>query len=539
MPKLGRGLSPSPSRAGQSLPEGALSAVLKDTNLGMPVSRPRVLLVDDQLDLLGVLAQSLQAHFEIATAGSGEQGLCALEKDGPFAVVVSDYEMPGMKGTDFLAQVHKRWPETIGIMLTGVVNVDVAISALHCGRVLRFLEKPCPQATLLAAIQDGVEEHRRQVRTRLHEGELEFSRDALWDFNAALTRRIRDQTQILHQLNRFVGQLNSAESLEQIAALAASATSAMLRNRAVQVQLGMQHREFPVCAEAGGELSNERHVEEVVAPDGRVGVFVMDVRDKDQRGLNNGQLETLHAIASATAVAAYNVLRRLERDEAQQATILALARLAEQRDNETGKHLERVSLFCRLIAEGLREDGHYRDVINDNWILDLVRSAPLHDIGKVGIPDSILLKPARLTPEEWVVMKRHTEIGAMTLRGVILDNNNQSFLQMSLDIAWSHHEKWDGNGYPRALVGEQIPLSARILAVADVYDALTTIRPYKSAWEHARAIEWIGQGSGSHFDPRVAAAFISRERQADFIRARLADTAEDLALRQRALGLAS
>jgi len=508
-----------------------------DPNPGAAAARPKVLLVDDQPELLGVLERSLEAHFEIRTAGCGEQALRVLEHEGPFAVVVSDYEMPGMKGTEFLAQVHQRWPESVGIMLTGVVNVDVAIRALHCGRILRFLEKPCPQDDLLAAIQDGVLEHRRQVRARVHEGELEFSRDALWHFNSVLTFRVRDQTRILHQLNRFVGELNSAESLEQIAALAGKAASDML-DRAVQVQLGTHQRALPVCIEVGGELSSERHVEEIVAPDGRVGVFVMDLRDKEQRSLNSGQRETLQAIASATAVAAYNVLRRLERDEAQQATILALARLAEQRDNETGKHLERVSLFCRLIAEGLRQDGHFSDVISDSWILDLSRSAPLHDIGKVGIPDAILLKPARLSPEEWIVMKRHTEIGATTLRGVILANNNQSFLQMSLDIAWCHHEKWDGNGYPRALVGEQIPLSARIVAVADVYDALTTIRPYKHAWEHTRAIEWIRRGSGTHFDPRVAGAFVARERQADFIRARLADTEEDMAQRQRALGLA-
>jgi response regulator RpfG family c-di-GMP phosphodiesterase len=500
--------------------------------------RPRVLVVDDQAEILGVLQRALEGPFDVVTACGAAEGLQRLEQEDQFAVVVSDYEMPGMKGTDFLAQVHQRWPETIGIMLTGVISVDVAIRALHCGRVLRFLEKPCPQETLLAAVRDGVDEHCRQVRARLHEGELEFSRDALWDFNAALTTRIREQTQSLHQLNQFVSDLNSAESLEQIAALAAKAASAMLRDRAVQVQLGTGHRDLLASADAGGVLSNERHVEEVVAPAGRVGVFVLDLRDKHHRGMSSVQRETARAIASATAVAAYNVLRRLERDEAQQATILALARLAEQRDNETGKHLERVSLFCRLIAEGLREDGHCLETITDTWIVDLVRSAPLHDIGKVGIPDSILLKPARLTPEEWVVMKRHTEIGAMTLRGVILDNNNQSFLQMSLDIAWCHHEKWDGQGYPRALAGEQIPLSARILAVADVYDALTTVRPYKPAWEHRRALEWIRQGSGTHFDPQVTEAFLAREAQADFIRARLADTVEEVLERQRALHLA-
>jgi response regulator RpfG family c-di-GMP phosphodiesterase len=452
--------------------------------------------------------------------------------------VVSDYEMPTMKGTELLAQVHRRWPETIGIMLTGVVDLDVAIRALHSGRIFRFLEKPCPQERLLTAVEDGAEEHHRHVRARVHEGELEFSRDALWDFNAALTARIREQTQALHRLNRFVSDLNNAESLGQIAKLAADAASALLRHRAVHVELGSSLAELTTCASAGGAMSDERHVEEIIATSGAIGMLVVDLRDAQQRGLDGAQRELLNAIASATAVSSHNVLRRLERDETQQAAILALARLAEQRDNETGKHLERVSQFCKLIAEGLREDAHYRDVITNAWVEDLVRSAPLHDIGKVGIPDSILLKPAKLSPDEFAVMKRHTDIGAQTLRAVMTENKNQNFLQMSLDIAWCHHEKWDGSGYPRGLSGEAIPLCARILAMADVYDALTTVRPYKHAWEHERAIEWIRQGVGSHFDPLVGKAFLSREAEVDLIRAGLADGVDELVGTQRVFGMA-
>jgi response regulator RpfG family c-di-GMP phosphodiesterase len=501
-------------------------------------SRPKVLVVDDTPEVLGSLERSLAARFDVATALDGERALRRLESEGPFAVVVSDYEMPGMKGTEFLAEVHRAWPETVGIMLTGVVSVDVAIRALHCGRILRFLEKPCPQEALLTAVLDGVAEYDRRTSAREHEGELEFSRDALWDFNAALTARIREQTQALHRLNQFVGDLNSAESLEEIAKLAAESTSRMLRERAVHVQLGSSLADLTACAFAGGDMSDDRHLEEVVAAKGPVGIFVVDRRDKAVRELGAVQRELVHAIASATAVATHNVLRRLERDEAQQATILALARLAEQRDNETGKHLERVSLFCRLIAEGLRQDGHCEAIITDAWIQDLVRSAPLHDIGKVGIPDAILLKPAKLTSHEWAIMKRHTEIGAQTLRAVISENRNQSFLQMSLDIAWCHHEKWDGTGYPRGLMAAEIPLSARILALADVYDALTTVRPYKEAWEHERAIQWIREGVGTHFDPTAAGAFLSRAAQADFIRARLADTRDDVAGCRRVMGMA-
>jgi putative two-component system response regulator len=158
-----------------------------------------------------------------------------------------------------------------------------------------------------------------------------------------------------------------------------------------------------------------------------------------------------------------------------------------------------------------------------------VRSAPLHDIGKVGIPDAILLKPGKLDPAEWAIMQTHAEIGAECLRGVMKEGRFQGFLQMSLDIAWCHHERWDGSGYPRKLAGTDIPLSARILALADVYDALTTVRPYKEAWTHERAIEWLASVAGSHLDPDVVRAFLGRAADADAIRARLADAVDDLA----------
>jgi response regulator RpfG family c-di-GMP phosphodiesterase len=494
--------------------------------------------VDDSPALLAALARMLEPEHDVVQAASGAEGLHRLSDAGPFDVVISDEEMPGLQGTEFLSEVHRRAPATVGILLTGMADVSLAIRALHTGHVLRFLEKPCSQEALLAAVQDCVREHRRLLREREREGEGESARGALWEFNAALTSRIREQTQALFRLNRFLGDLNSAESLSQIAALAVDTLAAVLPERAVRIDLGSSLADLSASARVGGEFQGDRHVEEVVGSHGTVGLIVADTSCKGHRGFSRVQREALHAVASAIAVASHNVLRRVERDEAQQATIVALARLAEQRDNETGKHLERVSLYCRLIAEGLREDGQCTEQISDAWIDDLVRSAPLHDIGKVGIPDAILLKPAKLSPEEWAIMKRHTEIGARTLREVIREGSEQEFLRMSLEIAWCHHEKWDGSGYPRGLRGEDIPLCARILALADVYDALTTVRPYKDAWSHARAVEWVRQGAGEHFDPRVAQAFLSRHERADFIRARLADTAEDLVGWMRAIARA-
>jgi putative two-component system response regulator len=180
-----------------------------------------------------------------------------------------------------------------------------------------------------------------------------------------------------------------------------------------------------------------------------------------------------------------------------------------------------------LIAERLRERGHFVSQLTDEYIRDLERSAPLHDIGKVGIPDSVLLKPGKLNAREWAIMKTHAEIGAATLEGVILQNSSQDFLLMGCEIARCHHERWDGGGYPAGLKGEEIPLSARILALADVYDALTSVRPYKAAWTHEEALSWVEEHSGSHFDPTVITAFLGVAEQANSIRARLADRPED------------
>jgi response regulator RpfG family c-di-GMP phosphodiesterase len=415
------------------------------------------------------------------------------------------------------------------IMLTGVGDLKLAVQALHDGRIFRFLAKPCPYEQLAAAIADATAQHESYERELLLKEQLQFSKETLEGFTELLEERISAQTAALRRMNRFALDLNGARSIEEIAERAAQAASEILGGRGVHVQVwDPAGPSAGVEAGAGPEMSTEMHREPLSSKDGMIGEIVVDRRTRDGEELTEIDRGMLASLASSTAVAVHNELRRRERDQAQHATIIALACLSEQRDNETGKHLERVSLYCKLVAEGLRSDGKHLELISDAWIEDLVRSAPLHDIGKVGIPDSILLKPGKLTPEEWEIMKTHTQIGAETLEAVIANNGEQGFLAMSRDIAWCHHEKWDGSGYPRALRGEQIPLSARILALADVYDALTTVRPYKHAWSHREALDWIRTRAGTHFDPDVVAAFAAREQQADAVRARLADVLDEL-----------
>jgi putative two-component system response regulator len=204
-------------------------------------------------------------------------------------------------------------------------------------------------------------------------------------------------------------------------------------------------------------------------------------------------------------------------------TLFSLAKLAESKDTDTGQHLERIREYSRALAEELMKDKDLRLKVHPKFAEMLYETSPLHDIGKVGIPDTVLLKPASLSDEEWAVMKNHTTIGSDTLGEVVNKYPNAEFMQIAKEIAWSHHERWDGKGYPRGLSAEEIPLAARIVAVADVYDALTMKRVYKSAIPHDIARGIIVTESNSHFDPRIVEAFLAIEKRFIEIKSRFLD----------------
>ena len=202
----------------------------------------------------------------------------------------------------------------------------------------------------------------------------------------------------------------------------------------------------------------------------------------------------------------------------QDVTILSMATLAETRDNETGNHIRRTQHYVKVLAETLREHPRFRDALDERSIDLLFKSAPLHDIGKVGIPDRILLKPDRLTADEFEIMKTHSALGRdaileaeKALLSSVPADTETSFLRHAREIAYSHHEKWDGTGYPEGLAGEEIPVSARLMAVADVYDALISKRVYKPPMSHEEAATIISEGRDKHFDPDVVDAFESVE----------------------------
>jgi len=193
--------------------------------------------------------------------------------------------------------------------------------------------------------------------------------------------------------------------------------------------------------------------------------------------------------------------------ESQMATIFALAKLAESRDDETGRHQERVQSYCKVLCGQMAKQNRYSNSIGHAFTVEIFHASPLHDIGKVAIPDKILLKEGKLTPEEFEVMKKHAVYGAETLKQVHDKYPNNSFINMGIEIARFHHEKWDGGGYPDGLSGENIPLSARIMSVADVYDALRTKRCYKPSLTHNESSRIIIEDTEKRFDPSVIEAF--------------------------------
>jgi putative two-component system response regulator len=198
----------------------------------------------------------------------------------------------------------------------------------------------------------------------------------------------------------------------------------------------------------------------------------------------------------------------------QDVTMIAMGSLAETRDNETGNHIRRTQHYIKILAEKMREHPRFKEHLSAGTIDLLYKSAPLHDIGKVGIPDGILKKPGKLDPDEFEVMKTHTTLG----RAAILSaekslGSPNSFLSLAREIAWSHHEKWDGTGYPQGLSGDDIPIPGRLMAIADVYDALISARVYKRAFTHEETLDIIKKGIGTHFDPDIALVFMEISEQ--------------------------
>jgi putative two-component system response regulator len=246
-------------------------------------------------------------------------------------------------------------------------------------------------------------------------------------------------------------------------------------------------------------------------------------------------------LTDKTAYLESEVARRTSEVSAiQDVTIQAMASLAETRDSDTGNHIRRTQFYVKALTSKLKSHPSYSAYLSDSMMELIFKSAPLHDIGKVGIPDRILLKPGRFEPEEFEIMKTHTTLGRDAIQAA--ENTlglKVEFLSVAKEIAYGHQEKWDGSGYPQGIKGEAIPVSARLMAVADVYDALISRRVYKNSMSHEKAIAILEEGKGSHFDPEMVDAFVSIQDEIKTIAARYLDTDADMEIKRKQLELIS
>ena len=449
--------------------------------------------------MLSSYARALHSlPITVLTAATPALGLALLERHS-IDVVIADYRMPEMNGDAFLETVRERWPDTVRMLNTGHADLQAVEEVVRRGGIFRMLTKPCDPEKLLTAVRDAIAERARIVTGKLKAEKLALDLHSFREiFQSALDpMMVADLSGRLVEVNRAFIEANGANRVEALRVRPTLPGTWSADDRWSEIRATLL---------AKGHWSSEVHhqLEERHAL-----LSISVIRDAD------GNPYALAGIEKDVTVR-----HRLEEQSraAQYEVILALARLAEYRDPETGEHLERFRLYSEVLTRELAKTPRYMAMIDEEYVEAIFASSPLHDIGKVGIPDEVLLKPGKLTAKEFEVMQLHSTIGGEVLLGAGRSLSAKDWLTMARTIALEHHEKFDGSGYPRGLKGEAIDLAARITALADAYDAITSKRVYKPALPHEEARARILQASGSHFDPAVVKAFMACEQE--FLRIR-------------------
>lgn len=515
----------------------------------------RILVVDDDPMIAKTLsAYLLSLNFDVDTAEDGRIAL-GLLSEKVYDVVITDLRMPNMDGRTLLRRMSTEYPNIPRIVLTAVGDSNDIILALQTG-AYDFITKPVMDYAILRhAVDRAIERKKLNDERHNYANQLNQINEIISMLNQG--RQTGEIIKLLHvSLKQFIPFqllcLFQMDEAGEFATLKYSETDTpgliqnnvslpmintpfekLLKEKDVQIYNDVEiYRKKEGIAEYIEKFLSESLQSMMIIPlivnDGVRGFLIFASEEKNS--FNKKHIIFMQSIVGQIAFSIQRAelmdeleqhtqqlerlvkIRTYELLKTQKTTIFALSKLAEVRDMETGAHLERIRKYCMMLAQILKYEGGI-EVLTGAYMRDLYDSSILHDIGKVGIPDNILLKPGRLDRHEFEIIKAHTIIGYNALKTSSEDLGEDSFLKMAMEITLNHHERWDGSGYPYGLKGEEIPFSARIVMIADVYDALTMKRIYKDAFTHQQAFE-IMLSEESAYDPQLFKVF--KENHIDF-----------------------
>ncbi len=449
----------------------------------------RILATDDRPEILQVIERVLAERYECAFAGSVEEAREKLAA-GPFHLALCDIQMPGESGLVLVEEIAGDYPETAIVLLTGVDDPDVAEKAFRLG-AHGYLVKPFWPGQLLITAMNALRQRELELAQQAHSKAVEERLQTLMDM-APVPIYIKDGGRRYVLANRAAHEVAGLGPNELIGLTDKEIMSVEAERRVEASDLRMLESGDTYEAEETIEIGGQERA-----------FFTVKFPFVDDHGLIDGifgistditakkEAEALGEELAATQAKAIEDLRA-----SRQETVERLARAIEMRDEETGEHVNRMASVAAFLGAELGLD--------QERVLLLRAAAPMHDVGKIATADEILLKPGPLTAAEREEMERHTTVGHEILSG-----SDSELLRMAATIALTHHERWDGSGYPRGLSGEEIPLEGRIVAVADVFDALLSDRCYRPGLPLERVVAIIREGSGAHFDPRVAGVLLA------------------------------
>jgi PAS domain S-box-containing protein len=470
----------------------------------------RVLVVDDDPIVRRAMSEVLSTSGYICDqAGSAVEALEFLSKES-YACILTDLIMPEKSGLDLLNEVMAQSPDIVVILVSGQSDVNYVRRAMRCG-AYDYMVKPSTAAELLSTVHGALlkraqylqeQSDKAHLQERVEIGMVEsllFEDIVKSAIDGIMITDLKGRIIMVNPaFERLTGYprgelVGTVAPIFRGGGLAGSSSASIVQSLAMQ---GSWSGEMFDRRKDQSRWYGHISISRVKDTEGRPFADVFIVRDiTDKKFMERQLLKKLHDVQST-----------------QDAAIIGFAKLAEYRDPETSYHLERVRNYCRILAGELARQGKYSKFINDAYLDALYNACPLHDIGKVGIPDSILLKPGKLMPDEYQIMKKHAVIGGDTLASVEANLPGKSFLSMAKEIAYFHHEKFNGKGYPYGLAGEDIPLAARIVAFADAYDALTSKRVYKDVVSPEESKRRLLIDRGLHFDPDIVDAFLAKEK---------------------------